>query len=123
MSNVGSSRKKFQFRSKSGGTGIGHRHDIVVAGMDVQTVAGQSTGANVKDDRQSFTRNRVQHLMHQYQALARRIVAHSAAGDGKSLTGRRRTVLRLRLQKHQLVAPQVAGAIGDGGSVASPHRR
>ena len=52
--------------------GVGDGHDVVVAGVDVERLAGQRPRADVEDDRQPLAGDDVQDLLHQDQALARR---------------------------------------------------
>ena len=64
--------------------GVGHAHDVVVAGVDVEAVAGERAGADVEDDGQALAGDDVEHLLHQDQALAGGEVRHAAAGEGES---------------------------------------
>ena len=86
---------------------VGDRHHVVVAGVDVQPLAGQRPGADVHHHRQPLAGDRVEHLLHQHQALAGGEVGDPAAGDGEPLADRGRRVLALRLEEDQLVAPEV----------------
>ncbi len=50
--------------------GVGDAHHVVVAGVDVQGLAGQRAGADVEDDGQALAADDVQDLLHQDEALA-----------------------------------------------------
>ena len=54
--------------------GVGDAHDVVVAGVDVQGLAGEGPRADVEHDRQALAAEDVQDLLHEDQALARREV-------------------------------------------------
>ena len=51
---------------------VGDAHHVVVPGVDVQPLAGQGPGPDVHDDRQPLAADRVEHLLHQHEALAAR---------------------------------------------------
>ena len=101
---------------------VGDRHHVVVAGVDVEALAGQGAGADVHDDRQALAGDGVQHLLHQHQALAGGEVGDAAAGDGEAFADGGGRVLAFRLEEHQRVAPQVLVAVHDGGVEAAAHR-
>ena len=98
------------------------RHHVVVAGVDVESLAGQGAGADVHDHRQALAGDRVQHLLHQHQALAGGEVGDPAAGDGEALADGGRRVLAFRLEEHQRIAPEVLVAVHHGRVEAAAHR-
>ena len=61
------------------------RHDVVVAGVDVERLAGQRPRADVEDDRQALAGDDVQDLLHQDEALAGGEVGDPAAGEREAL--------------------------------------
>ena len=88
--------------------GVGDGHDVVVAGVDVQGLAGQRAGADVEDDRQPLAGDDVQDLLHQHETLAGGEVRDAPAGERDALGRRCGRVLRLGLDEAQRRAPQVA---------------
>jgi hypothetical protein len=57
-------------RKQHAPTAIGHPHDIVMAGVDVESLRGQRPRADVKHDRQTLTGDHVEHFFHQDQPLS-----------------------------------------------------
>ena len=80
-------------------------------------------GADVHHDRQPLAGNRVEHFLHQDEALAGREIRHASAGGGKAFAERRGRVLAFRLDEDQQIAPQVFVAVHHGRVVAAAHRR
>ena len=76
--------------------GVGHAHHVVVAGVDVERLAGQGPGTDVEDDGQPLAGDDVQDLLHEDEALAGREVGDPTAGEGEALGGRSRTSARTR---------------------------
>ena len=100
---------------------IGHAVDVVVAGVDVERLRGQSPGADVENDGQALAGDRVQDLLHQDESLAGSEVGDPAAGDRETLAGGGRAVLGLRLDEGEFLTPEVLLAVGDLGLVAAAH--
>ena len=88
---------------------VGHGHDVVVAGVDVERLAGQRPRTDVEHDRQPLAADDVQDFLHQHEALAGREVGDAAAGERKALRGGCRGVLGLGLDERERRAPQVGG--------------
>src|SRR5262249_12552182 len=97
------------------------RHDVVVAGVDVEPLAGQGPRADVHHHRQPLARDRVQDLLHEHETLAGGEVGDPAARDREPLTDGRGGVLGLRLEEHEGVAPEVLAAAHDGGVEPAAH--
>ena len=56
----------------------------------------QGPRGDVKYTGKPLSRDRVEHLLHQNQTLARREIRHTSPGQGESLAARRRGVLGLQ---------------------------
>ena len=93
---------------------VGDAHHVVVAGVDVERLAGERPGPHVEDDRQSLAAQDVEDLLHEDEALPGGEVRHPPARKGHALGGRRRAVLRFRLEEAEGRPPQVGPAAGDG---------
>jgi hypothetical protein len=100
---------------------VRHAHDVVVPGVDVQPLAGEGAGSDVHDHRQALAADRVEHFLHQHEALARGEVGDTAAGDGEPFAHGRSRVLALRFEEHERVAEQVLAAVHDGGVEPAAH--
>lgn len=87
---------------------VGHAHDVVAAGADLQAVAGEGAGADVEDAGQALARNEIKHRLHQDQPLAGGKVGDAPAGDGKAFGGRGRRALTFRFHEER----RLASAIG-----------
>ncbi len=101
---------------------VGHRHQVIMAGVDVEALAGECSRADVHDDRQTLAADDVEHLLHQHEPLARGEVGDPAARHGEALAHGGGGVLALRLEEHEQVAPEIAIAIHDGRVEAAAHR-
>ena len=84
---------------------VGNGHHVVMAGVDVEAVAGEGSSPNVEDDRQPFTGDGVKHLLHQDESLSGGEVRDAAARQRKTLAKGCRRVLAFRLEEHQLFPP------------------
>ena len=102
---------------------VGHPHDVIMAGVDIERLRGQGARADVKDHRQALARDHVQDLLHQDQSLPGGKIGHPAAGERESLASAGGTVLRLGLQKSQRLAPEIAPAVGHRHLIAAAHVR
>jgi hypothetical protein len=102
---------------------ISHGHDVIVAGMDVESLAGQGPGPDVHDHRQPLAGNRVQNFLHQHQSLAGGEIGHAAAGYGKTFADARSRVFALRLEKHEGIAPEVFLAVHHRSVKTAAHGR
>jgi hypothetical protein len=78
---------------------VGDGHHVVVAGVDVERLARQCSGAHVEDDGEPLAADDVQDLLHQNEALAGREVRDAPTGERGALGGRRRAVLRFRFDE------------------------
>ena len=102
---------------------IGDAHHVIMPGVYVEPLARECPGADVEHGRQPLAGDRVQHFLHQHEALAGREIRHPSAGRREALAERRRRMLALRLDEHELVAPQIGHAVDDGLIEAAAHRR
>ncbi len=103
--------------------GFPHGHDVVVARVHVQGLAGQRPGADVEDHGQPLAGDGVEHLVHEDEPLPGGEVAHPPAGQGEAFTRSSRAMLRFRLQELQLIAPKIRRPVGHRGAVAAAHGR
>ncbi len=78
---------------------VRHTHDIVVAGVDVQTLRSQRAGADVKHHRQTLAGDDVEHFFHQNEPLPGSEVGHPTTGESETFAGARRTMLGLQLEE------------------------
>ena len=85
-------------------------------------LAGERPGADVHHHRQPLAGDRVEHLLHQHEALAGGEVGDPAAGDGEALADGGGRVLALRLDEDERVAPEVRRPVHDRGVEAAAHR-
>ena len=102
---------------------IRHAHHVIVAAMDVERMAGQGAGADVEDNRQAFSGNRIEHLLHEDEALAAGKVGHPPARQREAFAGACGRVFGFGLDECQQVAPEILLPIGNLGLVARAHRR
>ena len=102
---------------------VGHAHHVVMPGVHVQRMRGQRPRSDVKHHRQPLAADHVQHFLHQDQPLPGGEIGHSSAGQREAFARRRRAVLRLRLQEHHRLAPQVFRPVGELHREAVAHRR
>ena len=101
---------------------VGHAHHVVVTGMHVQALARERPRPNVHHDRQALAADRVEHFLHEHEALPRGEVGDAAAGHGEPLAHARRRVLALRFEEHERVAEQVLVAVHNRGIEPAAHR-
>ncbi len=66
---------------------VGDAHHVVVAGVDVQALAGQRAGTDVEDGGQTLAGDDVQDFLHQDEALSGGEVGHPAAREGEAFGG------------------------------------
>ncbi len=66
---------------------VGDAHHVVVAGVDVQALAGQGASPDVEDDRQALAGDDVQDFLHQDEALSGGEVRDPAARQGEAFGG------------------------------------
>ena len=101
---------------------VRHAHDVVVAGVDVEALTGESARSNVEDRGQALAGYDVKDFLHQDEALSGGEVSDPATGQGKTLGRRGGGMLRFGLDELQLGAPQVWRAVGHGDLVDRRHR-
>ena len=99
------------------------RHQVVMAGMDVERLTGQRPGSHVEDHRQAFAGDDVQDLLHEDEALARGEVGYPRSGEGCPFGCRRRRMLRLGFDESERRAPQVGLPFGNRRLEDGGHRR
>ena len=66
---------------------IGDTHHVVVAGVDVQALAGEGTRTDMEDRRQSLAGDHVQDFLHQDEALSGSEVRDPSARQGEAFGG------------------------------------
>ena len=104
-------------------TAIGDAHHIIVASVHVEPLARERPGTNVEHCRQPLAGDRVQHFFHEYEALTGSEIGHPAARRREPFTKRCRRMFALRLDEHELVAPQIGHAVHNGLVEPATHRR
>ena len=100
---------------------IGNADDVVMAGVDVEGLRGESARADVEDNGQAFAGDGVEDLFHKDEALAGGEIGNPAAGDSKAFAGGGGAMFGFRFDECQLVAPEVAFSVGYLDLVASTH--
>ena len=60
---------------------IGDAHQVVVTGVDVESLAGQGAGPDVHDNGEAFARDGVEHFLHQDEPLAGGEIDRAPSGD------------------------------------------
>ena len=94
--------------------GVGDTHHVVVAGVDVEGLAGQRPGTDVEHDRQALAGDDVEDLLHEDEALTGGEIRDPGSGQRSPFGRRRRRVLGLGLDEPQRRPPQVRRAVRDG---------
>ena len=93
-----------------------------MTGMHVQRMRGQRAGADVENNGQTFSRNRVQDFLHEDQALSRCKVRYASAGYCKTFARAGGAVFGFRFDESQFVAPEVLDAVGNLRLISATHR-
>ncbi len=100
---------------------IGHAHNVVMAGMNIESLGGEGAGADVEDHGQSLAGNHVEDLFHEDEALTRCEVGYAPTGDGKTFASGGGAMFGFGFYESQFVTPQVALSVGDLNLVAAAH--
>ena len=79
--------------------------------------------ADVENDGQPLAGNRVEHFLHQHEALAAGEIRHASAREREAFARRGGGMFGLRLDERERVAPEILFAVGDFGFVTRAHRR
>ena len=96
-------------------------HHVIMAAMNIERMRGQRPCANMKNDGQPLARNRVEHFLHQHEALTGGEVRHAPARERKAFASCRGRVFRLRLNECDHVTPEVLLPVGDFSFIARAH--
>src|SRR4029079_1536304 len=100
---------------------IGDGIDVVMAGVDVEALRGQSACANMENNGKAFARNGKQNFLHQDKALSGCKIRDPAACYGKTFACTCSTVLEFGLDKCKIFAPQVLFTVRDFDLIAASH--